>query len=271
MLGRIYAQAASFFSGLACPLALFQVHSLASDTVLPIAPREKQVTSSWCCFFEDCIYLDGHMAMDCMQKGGPVLQFSRKDQDLAAPVAEPRSAIDILWTRCFCITSLVTGVSQLGAVLFFFEASWLQDSSGTRGWQLGNLEGRSTHSPLFWTRNEWVEDQTATEKEGQKNQGQRKEMVQVGAGTDGKAGSCWSMDHCRDKNMNSLHLGLLVFSSPALDIYWFFLEKRCSPSAFFLNLATAKVQECWHPTPKLDCMISSNPEKTRWRGSVVVT
>jgi len=46
MLGRIYAQAASFFSGLACPLALFQVHSLASDTVLPIVPREKQVTSS---------------------------------------------------------------------------------------------------------------------------------------------------------------------------------------------------------------------------------
>ena len=74
------------------------------------------------------------------------------------------------------------------------------------------------------------------------------------------------MDHCRDKNMNSLHLGLLVFSSPTLDIYWIFLEKRCSPSAFFLNLATAKVQECWHPTPKLDCMISSNLEKLDGEG-----
>ena len=84
-------------------------------------------------------------------------------------------------------------------------------------------------------------------------------MVPVGAGTDGKAGSCWSMDHCWDKSMSSLHLGLLAFFLPhctCIGIYW---KRNVVPVwSVFKNLATTQVQEWWHPTPKLDCMIASN-------------
>ena len=84
-------------------------------------------------------------------------------------------------------------------------------------------------------------------------------MVPVGAGTDGKAGSCWSMDHCWDKSMSSLHLGLLAFFLPhctCIGIYW---KRHVVPVwSAFKNLATTQVQEWWHPTPKLDCMIASN-------------
>ena len=84
-------------------------------------------------------------------------------------------------------------------------------------------------------------------------------MVPVGAGTDGKAGSCWSMDHCWDKSMSSLHLGLLAFFLPhctCIGIYW---KRHVVPVwSVFKNLATTQVQEWWHPTPKLDCMIASN-------------
>ena len=39
-------------------------------------------------------------------------------------------------------------------------------------------------------------------------------------------------------------LGPIGFFFSCAGHYWIFWEKRCSPSAFFLNLATAKVQEC---------------------------
>ena len=165
MLGRIFEQAASFFSGLACSPVFFQVQFMQLFQNCPGKSKPPAVDAASSRIAFNLVVTWQRIACTWSFISAGKMNSSlhqRLSQGVPLTFFEPY----------FCEEHHVTchrSVQQAGGNTRFFEASWLQDSSGTRGWPLGKLEGRPIHSQLFWTGREWVEDQAATEKEGQKN------------------------------------------------------------------------------------------------------
>ena len=169
------------------------------------------------------------MAKDCMHM---VFHFSRKDEQLPAPEAQPRSAIDILWTlflwRTSCHLSQECPTSWWQHSFFWsFLAAGLQ-------WQqrmTTGAVGRATNTLTTILNRTWMSGGSSSNRKGRTKELEPKKR-------NGPSGSRnrWQSrillvngSLLRQKHEFTA-LGPLGFFSATLHMYWNLLEKTCSPS-----------------------------------------
>ena len=187
--------------------------------------------------------LAGHMAIHCMHLGGLVLQFSRKDQELPAPEAEPRSAIDILWTLCFLHHILSQEFPSWSLQSYFLKLLSCRTQVAQEDDHWGSWKGnQDTHSYSEQEMNEWRMKQQQKRKD-KRNKAKEKKWCQ------------WEQEQMT--KLDPADQWTIVETTTWIpctwaywDTYWNLFEKTCSPSAVcFLeschNLGTRVLHRSW--------------------------